>query len=148
MWSHYADSHRGLCLIYAIPTEPNIFYEPNKIFGIQDVTYGSNQLTDWFKELPAHKNIHEEAFTKMIQKILTIKDNCWEYENEVRMIRKTYGIVSIDRSYLQHVCFGLDADENEIKLIRKILEKFNYDVGYSRMQRTESDFGIQAVDIE
>jgi hypothetical protein len=148
MWSHYADSHRGLCLIYAIPIEPRIFYELNQIFGIQNVIYGSNQLTDWFKELPANENIHDEVFTKMIQKILTIKDNCWKYGDEVRMIRRNSGIVSIDKSYLQHVCFGLDTSKDEMKLIREILAKFNYDIGYSRMQRTENDFGIQAVDID
>ncbi|MBM4275956.1 MAG: DUF2971 domain-containing protein [Deltaproteobacteria bacterium] len=46
MWSHYADSHRGVCLIYAIPTEPEEFYKPNQILGIQNVKYGINILTE------------------------------------------------------------------------------------------------------
>jgi hypothetical protein len=148
MWSHYADRHRGVCLIYAIPKNPINFYRPNHIFGSMDVDYGldvgSNQLTEWFKKLPANENIHDCAFEKMIKKVLTIKDKCWVYEDEVRMIRETAGIVSIDKSYLQHVCFGLDTSEDKMKLIREILIKFNYDVGYSRIQRAESDFGIES----
>ncbi|MBM4275955.1 MAG: hypothetical protein FJ134_16070 [Deltaproteobacteria bacterium] len=83
----------------------------------------------------------------MFRTMLTIKDKCWHYEDEVRMIRKTFGIVPINKSYLQHVCFGLDIAESEIRLIKEIIEKFNYDVHFSRIQRTQDDFGIRAVDI-
>ena len=154
MWSHYADKHRGVCLIYAIPTEPMDFFNKNQIIGIQNIIYGPNQLTDWFKKLPANKNIHNCAFEDMINIFVKIKHISWKYEDEVRMIRETSGIVSIDTSYLQHVCFGLDTSEDKMTLIREILIKFNYDVGYSRIQRAESDFGIEsdfairAVDID
>ena len=146
LWSHYADGHRGVCLIYATPTTN--FLKTNKIIGGLPVEYGSDQLTEWFKELPANENIYNRAFEEIFKKVLTVKDRCWKYEVEWRMIRMTSGIVSIDKSYLQHVCFGLNASEGEIKLIREILEKFNYDVSCSRMQRTEDDFGIRAVDID
>ncbi|RJR43905.1 MAG: DUF2971 domain-containing protein [Deltaproteobacteria bacterium] len=145
LWSHYADGHRGICLIYSTPT--NNFFRANKIIGGLPVKYGDNQLTEWFKQLPANENIHNNAFELIFKKVLTIKDRCWKYEGEWRMIRMTSGIVSIDKSYLQHVCFGLNTSDNEIKLIQEILEKFNYDVHCSRMQRTEDDFGIRAVKI-
>lgn len=146
LWSHYADAHRGVCLIYATPTTN--FFKENKIIGGLPVVYGSNQLTEWFKQLPANENIYNNAFELIFKKVLTIKDRCWEYEVEWRMIRMASGIVSIDKSSLQHVCFGLNASEDEIKLIRELLEKFNYDVHCSRMQRIQDDFGIRAVDID
>jgi hypothetical protein len=145
MWSHYADKHRGVCLIYAIPTEPLDFIKKNQIIGIQNVIYGPNQLTEWFKKLPANKDIHNSAFEDMIKIFVKIKHISWKYEDEVRMIRKTSGIVSIDKSHLQHVCFGLNASED---LIREILIKFNYDVGYSRMHKGDSDFALRAIDID
>jgi hypothetical protein len=145
MWSHYADKHRGVCLIYAIPTGPNEFFKKNQIMAIQNVIYGSNQLTEWFKKLPTNKNIHNYAFEDMIKIFVKIKNTCWKYEDEVRMIRTTSGIVSIDKSYLQHVCFGLRASED---LIRELLIKLNYDVGYSRMHKGDSDFAIRAIDID
>lgn len=146
IWSHYADRHRGVCLIYSAPTID--FFKANNIIGGLPVEYGYNQLTDWFKQLPANENIHNDAFELIFKKILTIKDRCWEYELEWRMIRTISGIVSIDKTYLQHVCFGLNTSENEIKLIQEILEKFNYEVHCSRMQRTGDDFGIRAVEIK
>lgn len=143
IWSHYGECHRGVCLIYGIPAN---FFKLNEISALS-VEYGHNQLTEWFKNLPTNDNFYNRAFEELFKKYLTIKDRCWEYEVEWRMIRKTSGIVSIDKSYLQHVCFGLDAADDEIKLVRKILQNFKYDVGYSRIQRTESDFGIKAADI-
>ena len=84
----------------------------------------------------------------MMKKILTIKSTCWQYENEVRIIRNTSGALTIDQSYLQHVCFGLNTSEDDKKLIRRILKASEYDVGYSEIRRTKDDFGIKAVDIE
>jgi len=146
LWSHYADAHKGVCLTYGMQTTD--FFNSNRIIGGQSVVYGSNQLTEWFKQLPANENIYNNAFELIFKKVMTIKDKCWEYEVEWRMIRMSSRIVSINKSFLQHVCFGLNASEKEIKLIREISEKFNYDVHFSRMQRTEDDFGIQAVSID
>lgn len=147
MWSHYADNHRGVCLIYAIPVGPNEFLKKNQIIAIQNVIYGFNQLTEWFKKLPFNKEIHNCAFEDMIKKYLKIKKTDWKYQDEVRMIRKSSGIVSIDKSYLQCVCFGLRASENE-NLIREKLKEFNYDVGYIRMHKWDSDFALRGIDIE
>ena len=148
MWSHYADNHRGVCLVYAIPTGPNEFYKQNQIIGIQNVVYGFNQLTEWFKELPFNEDIHNCAFEDMVKMFVKIKKTDWKYEDEVRMIRKISGIVSIDKSYLQHVCFGLRVSEDMKDMIRKILRNSNYDVGYSRMYKDDSDFALRAIDLK
>lgn len=146
LWSHYADAHKGLCLIYAAPSTE--FFNVNKIIGGLPVKYGFNQLTEWFQRLPANEKIYNRAFEEIFKTVLTIKDRCWRYEDEWRMIRKTSGIVSIDKSYLQHICFGLNTSEDDINLIRKILIKFKYDIHCSRMHRTDDDFGIIALDID
>src|SRR5208283_767130 len=51
MWTHYADNHRGICLIYDIPNS-FICGDINHIYGIANVIYGTNGLTEWFKTLP------------------------------------------------------------------------------------------------
>jgi hypothetical protein len=147
LWSHYGNEHKGICLVYSIP---NVFCSPgnNGVFCILNVEYGENLLTDWFKELPSKTEIHSIAFEEMMKKILTIKSSCWKYEDEVRIIRNTSGYVSIDQSYLQHICFGLNTSEDDRKLIQKIMKKFKYDVAYSEIRRNQSDFGIVAVDIK
>ena len=146
MWSHYGDEHKGICSVYSIP---NAFCTTGNdgVIGIANVDYGLNLLTDWFKRLPSNTDIHSIAFEKLMKKILTIKGSCWKYENEVRIIRSSAGYVTINQSYLQHICFGLNTPEEDKKLIRKVIEKFDYDVGYSEIRRTKNDFGIKAVDI-
>lgn len=147
VWSHYGDEHKGICLVYSIPHKfclnGNI-----EIIGIAKVQYCTDLLTEWFKKLPNTTDIHNIAFTEMMKKILTIKSSCWGYENETRIIRKKSGYLSIDKSFLQHICFGLNTSEEDRSLIRKIIENFGYDIGYSEIKRTQNDFGIVAVDIK
>jgi hypothetical protein len=143
MWSHYADKHKGICLIYAIPKGPNEFFKKNQINGIQNVIYGTNQLTEWFKKLPYNKE-DNYAFDEMVKAYVKIKNICWKHEDEVRMIRKCYGKVTIPKYYLQHVCFGLKASED---FVREILKRRNYNVRFSRMDRSDSDFALRAIDI-
>lgn len=147
MWSHYGNEHKGICLVYSIPDS---FVTPghNGVVGIANVRYGMNLMTEWFKALPSATGVHDIPFEKMIRTILTIKSSCWEYEGEVRIIRNAAGSVAIDQSYLQHICFGLNTSEDDKRLVRRILEKFNYDTSYSEVRRTQRDFGIEAVDIE
>ena len=145
MWTHYADNHRGTCLVYDIP---NSFIESdtNQIFGIANVIYGLHGLTEWFKQLPENNSIHTSAFAAMIKTHVTIKDACWGYEDEVRIIRRVSGIEPIPQSYLQHICFGLNTPDTEMTLIRRIIDKFGYDVAFSKIHRTGNDCDIQPID--
>jgi len=74
MWSHYADSHKGICIRYRI-----------------------NQEVDGKEEQKLeYSNWHEIEYEEQVkfdfldnQKMLSLlktKKKCWEYENEVRLI--------------------------------------------------------------
>jgi hypothetical protein len=145
LWSHYANEHKGICLGYSIPI--NLCSPVSGVIGIVNVKYGENTLTEWFLDLPLNTKIHAIAFEEMMKMILTIKSSCWQYEDEVRVIRSRAGNLLIDQSYLHHICFGLNTSEEDKTLIREIVTKFGYDVGYSQICRTQNDFGITAVDI-
>jgi len=145
MWTHYADNHKGICLIYDIP-ESFIHGDTNHIYGIANVIYGTNGLTEWFKKLPENCSIHTNAFWEMVKVRMIIKDACWEYEKEMRILRRISGLQTIEQSYLQHICFGLNTPDSEMTLIRRIIDKFGYDVAFSKMQRTGNDCEIQPVD--
>src|SRR3990172_10660948 len=45
LWSHYADAHRGLCLLYRFPT--TFLDDPHTFIGIDTVTYEDDRLTNW-----------------------------------------------------------------------------------------------------
>ncbi len=149
LWSHYANNHRGLCLTYDFP-EPFINDRSNEITGIPDVEYGDSLLTYWFVDnVPGYNNLNHEAFTtEIIKKALTIKSSCWEYEREVRIIRRKRGTLEISKKYLTQICFGLDTSESDIDLIRKLVDDSGYRVGYCKMVKGKGDFGFKATEIE
>jgi hypothetical protein len=99
LWSHYADGHKGICLTYRFD-ESYIIDPSNEIIGIADVKYETNPLTEWFKikanELPNLK--FDNFFEEIIKTILTIKDDCWGHEKEIRIIRKAEGTLELQKN--------------------------------------------------
>lgn len=149
MWSHYADSHKGICLVYAMP-ESFIADTANSFYGIASVDYTYDPLCELFRQLVSHNSdLPENPFIDVVKKALTVKDECWSPEKEMRILRKTAGKVSIDKSYLKRVYFGLNTPDNDIELIRSILKGSNYtSVPCFKMERkSESDFGIKALEM-
>lgn len=79
MWSHYADSHRGICIEYdfsAIDGEEAVF----------PIEYRS-QLPQFPYDTIFEYNDKNEEFARMaIIDCLLTKDRCWEYEGEWRIL--------------------------------------------------------------
>lgn len=147
MWSHYADQHRGVSLMYSFP---RTYFHDNKdrILGVDQVEYDVNPLTDWFLRRASSLGSFEEFGIKLIRKILTIKSKPWEYEGEIRVLRRTPGLESLDRKYLRQVCFGLETPKADVALISNILQHGQYCITLCRMERcSETDFGLKPVEI-
>lgn len=110
MWSHYANSHQGYCIVYR-PIDGYLYQCPDRKkdslevsqghsssieskFKIEDIHY-DNQLEaiDAFTLLPCHKTGYNflPENTRMqyhsnIQRQLLTKNKCWEYEKECRLL--------------------------------------------------------------
>ena len=110
MWSHYASSHQGYCLIYR-PIDGQLHQCPNRkkdslivsrghnstvgtSFKVQDILY-EDQLNaiDAFTLLPSHYTAYEEFpetdrlhYHSTVQSQLLTKNKCWEYERECRLL--------------------------------------------------------------
>lgn len=147
LWSHYGDNHRGICLTYSFPEE---FFTDNSsdILGISSVEYGINPLSDWFVQNALNHSSFNDFGMSLLKKALTVKAKIWDYEKEVRIIRRTEGEHTIDKSYLKQVCFGLDTPEVDVTLVRELIKNMGYDVGICQMKRNkDTDFGLQPIDI-
>lgn len=150
LWSHYADQHRGASIYYEIP--PNFIHPDNgRIIGIAHVTYDKNPLTQWFidnGDKLTHHGKPDESFIDLYKTILTIKDDCWSYEEEVRIIKENKGLLKIDSSYVKQICFGLHTSYDDEKTIRNIINKHQEysHVKFSRISRSNDDFGIKTID--
>jgi|LQYC01.1.fsa_nt_gi hypothetical protein len=146
LWSHYANGHKGLCLTYEFPSQ--FFFGPGGVIILR-VAYGENLLTEWLMEkAPEKAKINAKKFSnELVEKILSIKGKGWEYEQEARIICSQERAIPIAKDYLKQVCFGMNADESDISLIKQLIDNAGYAVEYYQMERTEKDFGIKAVKI-
>lgn len=147
MWAHYADNHRGICLTYRFPKS---FFDEraDHILGINEIDYGVNPLSDWFLQGGYSIETWNSFAEDLLKKTLSIKAKPWEYEKEVRILRITNGTELIDKFYLTQVCFGLETSEDDITLVRKILDSCGYNVIFCKMiHNTQSDFGFKPVEI-
>lgn len=142
LWSHYADSHKGVCLIYNIPDEYIMKLE-NGIAGVP-IHYKTNSLFDFFIEWASseEKISHKNFIDSLAIRILSSKDTCWSYENEYRLLSNSSGEFQLDRSFLKHVCYGLNTSDNDTELISNMLVNFGYESTLLKMKRVNDDFGI------
>ena len=145
MWSHYADSHKGVCLYYEIPTE---FLGPDTIHAWSPVTYGEELLTNWLiNELDDGPDL-AGATIEILKRVMGIKKKEWEYEKEGRLIQFESGSVGIPREFLKQICFGLETSDDDKRKMRRIVSSsYESPVHFARMIRDpDSDMGLLAID--
>ncbi len=149
LWSHYADQHKGVCLKYSFPKTGILFGD---IIGFTKVTYQQNSLTDWIKyNIPNFQSEGEfkkvDFMIELAKNLLGMKDVCWAYEQEYRLIKERYGCLKLTKEHLKEVCFGLNTSEEDIRTIRTLMDYCGYSVIFCKMIRNIEDFGITAIDI-
>ncbi len=131
MWSHYADSHKGVCVKYKLLGE---FSNGNLEYQIAthpvDVKYENS-----FK--------HKERLKLDLTDAFATKNKCWEYENEVRLIHydpncnNTVKALPLgENGYIEAVYFGLRCPQKDMDTIRGILKE---EVAYFKMKEDEED---------
>ena len=146
LWSHYANDHKGLCVMYEMPVA--FLDDEDNILTVSKVTYDKDALTDWFKNLAPRLPVsHFELITELLKKVLTAKSPPWRYEGEVRIIRPAAGPFKIDKSFIKQICFGLQASDEDIDAVKSIVEKYGSKVALYKAIRGEKDFGIEYEEI-
>lgn len=115
MWSHYADSHRGMCLEYRFSDEFMNQTNDDSVLRFRKVIYKREPLSIKSKQMTTDVG-------------LLRKCNAWKYENEVRLIsfapdRKDdfIPIKLDDGSYISRVFFGMNCPKRDIDTVRSIL---------------------------
>lgn len=103
MWSHYADSHKGVCLEFDGLSE---FMAP-----AQQVKYSKTR-----EPIRAYHESHEQ----MMEKALLTKSEHWAYEDEYRLLRYEGGpgLVEFRPPNLTGIIVGANADRETMELLR------------------------------
>jgi tetratricopeptide (TPR) repeat protein len=141
MWSHYADQHQGVCLMYEYQPPPQQAQETPRVF-LHPARYRNEpdflHLAK-YNNGPDLKDAHDFYLTKSEQ---------WRYENEYRLVHmieegddaklkepclldyKDIGLT------LTSICFGSECSETRIEMIKAFIKETNREDKISLKQAT------------
>ena len=105
MWSHYADSHKGVCLKFDL---------------LQDLdTFALTVPVDYNSEYPEFDTLNGNPGIN----IITRKSPDWAYEHEHRTVKvKEHGLHVIKKEVLVEVIFGCRTNKEDKTLIRDLVK--------------------------
>ena len=110
LWSHYAESHRGIVLGFDVPNE--LLYE---------VRYSSQRLKLDLKS----PDLTQSVFDDFVEKLRYTKSECWKYEDEARMF------LTLKRLYRNSELYFSDFSENMV--LREVILGLNCKSSESQM---------------
>jgi hypothetical protein len=155
MWSHYAQSHAGICIGFK-----------------EDITHHF-RCYDWpiwlmevlYETEHPFKKILEDLHTKsrfnsvnvfanhcmlgqaLLEAALTIKHESWKYESEVRVISEMNGFQSFNTSAIDCVILGMNISKSDEFTIRSILSASEWShVRIKRAVRSEAALALKVVE--
>ena len=138
MWSHYADDHRGVRLLYQFPWAVLLEkFKPVVVMG--EVEYSTERLTKLLTRVPMEM---ETFVTELVHVYLKTKNPAWGYEKEVRIIRRKHGVLNIPGAFLKQICFGLRTPQSDIDLVIKLAQQYCGCTNFGKMVPDETDFGF------
>jgi len=116
MWSHYADNHKGVCLVFD-PFVENPFKD-----------FKSDRFTEGTVDYDNYKPVNYlKSKRDGIKKLFLTKSKDWKHEEEFRyIIFEDYGFFSFEGNFLKGVIFGLRVNDKDINRFMNICDKKGY----------------------
>ena len=153
MWSHYADSHRGICLFYSIPEDffPRSYPPGHSRYfvGGSPVFYGNEALFNWLTTEDLDQPLPGDHIENAVSRIFSSKAEAWKHEEEFRLIASKEGSLKIDPAFLKQVTFGLRTPHDVRDRVRKLVKSTNPNAFVSEVRKDpQSDFGLMFPDVE
>ncbi len=128
MWSHYADSHKGMCLVFEIPKE-------NIEFGLVKVEY-SEEIPSAYFDVD-----HADNWTHLI-KIVKTKSIEWQYEKEFRQVFMEKKVYENYPGKLIEIIFGSQTSRMDIDLVMDIIKNHYENLVISKMYLSTYSFQL------
>lgn len=127
MWSHYADKHSGICIGFHFhPYLDNFVLTPVK----------------YIDEIPLIDG-KVDAY-EMIRYWLSIKSDCWVYEEEIRAFtnsknNNSFELIHYEKNHIKEIIFGCKVSQNEIDQTQKILKSNGFNLNKITFKKMEID---------
>jgi|JI6StandDraft_1071083.scaffolds.fasta_scaffold111487_2 hypothetical protein len=128
MWSHYADSHKGICLSFDTGNE-ELFDQSIKHYKVD---YQAENLDyDFF----CQGNILDSLMGMTI-----IKSKVWESEEEYRFIAIKPGMNKFHKHHLNAIYFGISCNPITVTTIMQLVNSMGYKVDFFQVDRIFNDY--------
>ena len=106
MWAHYTEEHKGICLEFDYTKDLNFFRPLKRV--IYDEKY------------PVY-NYYEDK-KNVVGQLMLHKSRHWEYEEQLRLIKKKKGLYPFAPESLKTIYFGARTSEEQIKTIKNLIQ--------------------------
>ena len=150
MWSHYADEHKGLCIGYKLPEDMSDFDSQDLMLSHCPCNYThQNPIAAYLRCIDISTPLLEwDGFWQIVLSIgLISKHKSWQYEKEVRILRKRSGTIMFNPKHISEIVFGLKTNYGDRKTIVKLLEGPEWShVKYYRMIKSNVGFDLKKVE--
>lgn len=140
MWSHYGDSHKGVCLSFDFREDLNFFTVP--------------YCVEYPEKYPKINFINEKQNSKLYRLQFATKSKEWQYEQEIRIIKDERKPpyrhdVKFKKEALSSIKFGyksLEIDQIKIKSILKQVGGYEH-VKFCKAKLKRFEFGMEYEEI-
>ena len=128
MWSHYTDSHKGICLKFDVLADTDFFSVPFQVLYSKDYPY-YNHLKD---------------NSKMVKFLMQTKSDIWNYEGEIRVVKLLAGAYTFKSEALVEICFGCNCINDEIQKIKSLISTTKFKgISFTKAVKTKNHYGIE-----
>lgn len=116
MWSHYADSHHGICLRFCTYDEGSPFL---------------TALPVLYSPIRPLINMAAPSPPDLLEKVLLTKSECWSYEMEWRMLDQSSrgsGLRTFPSRFLDGIIFGASVSQEDRREVLSWIERRNHPI--------------------
>ncbi len=132
MWSHYSNSHNGVCLKFDVLKDIDLFYYPCP------VNYQNNY--------PVHNHLGDRE--TIIKDMILTKSLDWKYEDEIRVFKMGQaGLLSFKKEALVEIIFGCNTNKDDIEKIIATSKENNFNIIFKSAVKMKKQFGIEIIDL-
>ncbi len=165
MWSHYANSYAGFCVEYDFNKMTNFIGFVEKIeysstrptISLKDVGISGLQYVEKEDGTKKAEIVYAETNLEKILEYITVKDTCWKYEEEWRIINigepNTPYFIEIPE--IKSITFGVNIDylckqllwnvckEKNIPCYELVLDSENFSIDRKLLSEQDVEFDIE-----
>lgn len=165
MWSHYANSYAGFCVEYDFNKMTNFIGFVEKIeysrtrptISLKDIGISGLQYVEKEDGTKNAELVYAETNLEKVLEYITVKDTCWKYEEEWRIINigEPNTPYFIEMPEIKSITFGVNIDylckqllwdvckEKNIPCYELILNSINFSIDRKLLSEQDVEFDIE-----